>query len=616
MVDVLRSKNGFKALITHCVSEMNVEGILFLVEVSQYKEKLKRTGDCGENRITAHNLNVFTTNLHSVLLEARCMHDEEQALQFARSVSASRHSYMRRRESAMVWGFNSSRAQKDFETQTQTPHSDSGNAADAKLTPEHASALTKRSSHTSVLATPIHLKTGNNNESPSLGPRHSSLRLTTMQEDTFKMFQEDILGRNWLPINNKMKPLSSPTPSCATPGPDLDEIEEIHLDAVSEQREEVVTPPPAPGNYSPQLSQPSPQSSNQHTLRFSQLRSLREEKETQTRTSTTTMNNESVTSYSPGQTGQAGHGPRARMFSLKRNASAPSPVLPHLELATKKPTLSTPSPPMTGGVFPPMMSTKSHPALSPSPIKIFKLTATASSPSSPSSPSTTPRELDNTDDIYDQARYLFNKYVHTDSELVINISHETRQGLMRLFSSDTNDAFNLMYDSFFAELSDEEQISIADDARYRISFLKTYLYHCFDIAFHDIWSLVNNDVFLRFQATPQYQALQLTTPVHAQKRKRSQTQTQTNSVAQHHHHRQQQQHRTPVPSNKLTPIDHSAFAVFDTPKNVTKSIITKTVSASDDGMDVDDDDDDDDDDDVGLVIIDPKIISAVQETQP
>ena len=37
MIDILRDKDGFESFVRHCVSEMSVENVLFLVEVAQYR---------------------------------------------------------------------------------------------------------------------------------------------------------------------------------------------------------------------------------------------------------------------------------------------------------------------------------------------------------------------------------------------------------------------------------------------------------------------------------------------------------------------------------------------------------------------------------------------------
>ena len=118
---------------------------------------------------------------------------------------------------------------------------------------------------------------------------------------------------------------------------------------------------------------------------------------------------------------------------------------------------------------------------------------------------------DNSLDLFKQAQYLYGKYVPTVCDLSVNLSYQVRQDLVSLFAmkefSTPEIAIDSIYDSCLSELSEEEKEVINNDEHHRIRLIKTYLYHAFDAAFTEIWALIRDDSFLRFQSTATYQAL-------------------------------------------------------------------------------------------------------------
>lgn len=117
---------------------------------------------------------------------------------------------------------------------------------------------------------------------------------------------------------------------------------------------------------------------------------------------------------------------------------------------------------------------------------------------------------DNITELFTQGSYIFNKYIEDDAELCVNVSYDVRQPLQTLFRLSYQHAFQDIYQNGWDQLNEEEKRIITDDEHHRIRLIKTYLYHCFDRTFDAVWALLRDDVFLRFQATPQFQQFQQT----------------------------------------------------------------------------------------------------------
>lgn len=115
---------------------------------------------------------------------------------------------------------------------------------------------------------------------------------------------------------------------------------------------------------------------------------------------------------------------------------------------------------------------------------------------------------DNTLELFKRAQYIYGKYIPTVCDLSVNLSYYTRQHLVQLFESRTTEmAIHTIYNSCLDELSEEEKDVIDNDEHHRVRLLKTYIYHLFDQAFTEIWALIRDDSFLRFQSTVPYQQL-------------------------------------------------------------------------------------------------------------
>ena len=120
--------------------------------------------------------------------------------------------------------------------------------------------------------------------------------------------------------------------------------------------------------------------------------------------------------------------------------------------------------------------------------------------------------------IFEFSQYLFEKYIQSSSELCVNLSGCTRYSLCQFFKLSPDAAFEYIRDHRFGELTDREREIIGQNPKaHDTKLIKTYLYHCFDIAFNQIWSLLRDDVFLRFQSTEEYREL------HLSKRKKRKT---------------------------------------------------------------------------------------------
>lgn len=112
--------------------------------------------------------------------------------------------------------------------------------------------------------------------------------------------------------------------------------------------------------------------------------------------------------------------------------------------------------------------------------------------------------------IFEFSQYLFEKYIQSSSDLCVNLSGCTRHSLCQFFSLSADEAFEHIRDHRFDELTDHERDLIGQNPKaHDLKLIKTYLYHCFDIAFNNIWSLLRDDVFLRFQCTEEYRELNL-----------------------------------------------------------------------------------------------------------
>eukprot|EP01083_Nonionella_stella_P019543 54268_1 len=107
--------------------------------------------------------------------------------------------------------------------------------------------------------------------------------------------------------------------------------------------------------------------------------------------------------------------------------------------------------------------------------------------------------------IFEYSMHLFNKYITNQAELSVNLPHTTRQQLINIFSLKMEDVFDNIWNYENAVLNDEQRKQLSSDkCRFRNTLIKTYLYHAFDTSWTNIWSLLRDDTFRRFQLTPEY----------------------------------------------------------------------------------------------------------------
>jgi len=111
-----------------------------------------------------------------------------------------------------------------------------------------------------------------------------------------------------------------------------------------------------------------------------------------------------------------------------------------------------------------------------------------------------------TERIFEYALVLYEKYVDIDGEsgLAINIGWQKRQFMHDVFSKSPEDAieFALAHSS-----GDDDPSGIPRTLLNLQLLVNTFLFHCFDAAFSEIWDLLHNNSFNRFKTTDAYKRL-------------------------------------------------------------------------------------------------------------
>jgi len=108
------------------------------------------------------------------------------------------------------------------------------------------------------------------------------------------------------------------------------------------------------------------------------------------------------------------------------------------------------------------------------------------------------------DAIRDVAAFLYEKYIRTDSDLSVNISFEKRKFLNELFRFGNEDMFAYILAHSGGCYDRTEACPAAINQQLLVN---TYLYHVFDAAFEEIWTLLRIDTFRRFSFTESYRKL-------------------------------------------------------------------------------------------------------------
>eukprot|EP01084_Bolivina_argentea_P304692 526295_1 len=504
MVDVLRSKEGFHAFVNHCVSEVNVEGVLFLVQVSQFKATI--TQFHRNELIESRNIDVVKENLHRILLNEKqhkatttttagitgtTLTQLQEDCDAIASTSISRVSSLKKRVSAMVKGM---------------PGIGTLNIETINSNPSIVSTHTIASNHSTSNITPYQMVDHSSDTVDNNKIQMKQRRSNTLQEDTFKKFQQDILERDWLPISNALKienggaeinininieeeqvQVQQEQPQDfikAVPEHlEIDKIETI----IPEKIDTMITPPPSNENTPISTNTPI-----EKTIKFSQLKHL------------------SIGEVHPNASGKLKYSPSTTTTSTnspnKIYKGSPVTFSSHTNSITPKSKKQKPIP------FPLITAEQKHSnddteeekddekSFKKAPIKkrnirmreSFKLMIKNKSVSSVE----TMKDTLSPNWMFKRLHNLYNKYIQMTGELSINLSGDSRSKLISFFSLKPEQAFELIRNHNYNDLTQIEKDIIENDNEYDILLIKTYLYHVFDVAFNDIWHLLRDDVFL------------------------------------------------------------------------------------------------------------------------
>jgi len=106
--------------------------------------------------------------------------------------------------------------------------------------------------------------------------------------------------------------------------------------------------------------------------------------------------------------------------------------------------------------------------------------------------------------VREYAWFLYEKYIKDDSDLAINVSGEVREFLMNFFAlpEETMCAYVVQHSGGLEDESKELPAGVDEHV-----LVNTYLYHLYDQAFEEVWTLLQSDSFIRFTMTAAYQKL-------------------------------------------------------------------------------------------------------------
>eukprot|EP00486_Rosalina_sp_Unknown_P007340 CAMPEP_0201572266 /NCGR_PEP_ID=MMETSP0190_2-20130828/15415_1 /ASSEMBLY_ACC=CAM_ASM_000263 /TAXON_ID=37353 /ORGANISM="Rosalina sp." /LENGTH=731 /DNA_ID=CAMNT_0047997795 /DNA_START=997 /DNA_END=3192 /DNA_ORIENTATION=- len=591
MVEILRSKEGFEAFVNHCVQEVNVEGLLFLVEVCQWKERVKRNGDSGEEKIETHNIDVAKENMHRFLLEAR-QDDDLDIIDPCdmRNVSYARASSLKKRFSAMVHGINAMKSNSSTGNRSIGVHSNFSCVSTAPSS-NGSPIPVLHEQHLQQLPLQLHDHSSGSVALPKGKTTLRTNRSNTQHEENFNNFQSGILDREWLPLSTALKSgtdihnngdissdvdkedkdyvtdsheqkynaiiqtLTQPnTADEAEEAEDADEAEEeigitimqtltntntthttteqVHASDIGNQTDTQILPEdeeidmkvpdhchmitPPPSNHGTPISTNIP---HERTMKFSQLKhnalSIGEAHPHSNHIPSNHHNNHIIRQV------HLKKGSSAPVTPIKSTGKKPNTIsMGFNSNSSRAPAISLPSfigseAKMDDDHF------SSMEERSPKRLKktdtfrnSFKLmigngnmTKAKSNSSTNGVPSPLNPYKDNSIDLFKRAQYLYGKYIPTACDLAVNVSFPVREDLNQLFKTLPQDAIENIYEMNLDELGEEEKAIIDNDEHHRIRLIKTYLYHVFDQAFNEIWTLIRDDSFLRFQSTRPYQEL-------------------------------------------------------------------------------------------------------------
>eukprot|EP01083_Nonionella_stella_P111746 327997_1 len=398
MLDILRDQVAFEAFMRHCVNELSVESLLFLVEVAQYKATLSKH-QAPDPLSQFYSLNVQKVNLREILLDSR----------FEQRLSITQDCF------------------------PMDGRSNSTRRSIIDFVDSHSRSTGRSTGRSSSVAS---------------NPATSSAR----KEHKFRIFQQSILDRKWLPISWQVPPSN--------------EKDSSHS----------LLPQTQIASKSMRNLNPSVQVIHADTVapvESTEIAGLK--------------GNEVNTSQRPRTTSD----------------SYASHMMPHIAINLSEAISSSPE---SKSVTPTQLTPDSP--QSKNTRRNFKditlIKANNNRPRTPKTPRT-PHCTVSAEWIKDFASFLFEKYIKDGSEHSVNISGGTRRFLTDLFSIKDH---LLFFECIVAHSGGDKDRSECPAAAINQQLLiNTYLYHIFDQAFDEIWSLLRQNAFLRFICTPGYDRL-------------------------------------------------------------------------------------------------------------
>eukprot|EP00484_Ammonia_sp_Unknown_P023839 CAMPEP_0197033418 /NCGR_PEP_ID=MMETSP1384-20130603/11833_1 /TAXON_ID=29189 /ORGANISM="Ammonia sp." /LENGTH=631 /DNA_ID=CAMNT_0042463223 /DNA_START=580 /DNA_END=2475 /DNA_ORIENTATION=+ len=448
MAQVLCEKISFESFMRHCVDELSVESLLFLVEIAQFKETLSSC-NASDPYSAFLSLNMKSTNFRELLMR-NCHQPTGNNPIPCKSPSFG---------SSPTSSHNDRSIKLLFRKFKEDVDDDGENQADEEV------------------------------PDPSIFPEQLGTKIKAgfVDAEQFKLFQQSILDRKWLPLSAHLHVLSIQRHvhksalhhSMLTKG-SIKSRSLRNLRSVQQSETSVYLEMVNDNSNSLDRTQSGPKltklaAAGQKDSKLSASKMCK----TKSASSVASLSLTPTTSSS---------------VSKQRKQKKPKKLKKQKSLDEQSMTTSSSSCASSAS-----RSRQAEGFLSAT-LKIGQLSSSRSR--SKSSP--TARPVITSEDIRDVAVFLYEKYIAVDSDLCINIAWDTRQTLDAFFRLPSKQMFEFIVTKSGGTQDKSPQCPAVIDEQLLIN---TYLYHVFDVAFEEIWVLLRKDTFKRFVKSEAYQKL-------------------------------------------------------------------------------------------------------------